>query len=488
MLHILASIAAIQVLIMIVGLLRAKVLSVLLGPAGFGVIATIDQTVSTVVALSALSLPFTAMKFMARSHSQSHEAFQRTFSSFLRALTAPAIGAVVVTTGVLVWRPGLLGQDVAVYRNYLALALLSVPALMLNILFVNTFAAAQAAGKSARLSLAFTATMAAAAIGGASVSGIGGLYLASVIAGLAATVLTVRHLGRQLKLQISTSSSLSVLDELKTNPEIASYSALLYLALASYSLALLCARYVVFSSLGEREAGILQAQLSIALTIGAIVTSMSNLYLAPQLNRQAPMKEKAASADEFAAKISLLLFLGALPFVLFPHLALSALFSAEFAAGARFLYVFILWQCLYQIANVYLQLLIGLDDVLFLTVLVCGVYLGAGALFPVVVPLFGGAGAAVALVAAMLIAGGAAALRLRFRFGFRIAGRIWARAAGTLAGIAATGYLFQAQGEFTPAGLMTRGAYAAALAVLVWVGLTREERGLIMGRPQQVLP
>ena len=93
-----------------------------------------------------------------------------------------------------------------------------------------------------------------------------------------------------------------------------------------------------------------------------------------------------------------------------------------------------------------------------------------------------------ALVAAMLIAGGAAALRLRFRFGFRIAGRIWARAAGTLAGIAATGYLFQAQGEFTPAGLMTRGAYAAALAVLVWVGLTREERGLIMGRPQQVLP
>jgi len=63
--RVLLSIGAIQIVIMLVALIRAKVLSVLLGPAGYGVASTIDQTVLSTMQLAHLSLPFTAMKFMA---------------------------------------------------------------------------------------------------------------------------------------------------------------------------------------------------------------------------------------------------------------------------------------------------------------------------------------------------------------------------------------------------------------------------------------
>ena len=83
--RVLLSIGAIQVVIMLVALVRAKVLSVLLGPAGYGVASTIDQTVLSTMQLAHLSLPFTAMKFMARRHSDGHDAFERTYATFFRA-------------------------------------------------------------------------------------------------------------------------------------------------------------------------------------------------------------------------------------------------------------------------------------------------------------------------------------------------------------------------------------------------------------------
>ena len=84
--RVLISIGAIQLLIMFVALVRAKVLSVLLGPSGFGVVSTIDQATLTAMQLAHLSLPFTALKFMSRRHSDGHDAFERTYASFSRAL------------------------------------------------------------------------------------------------------------------------------------------------------------------------------------------------------------------------------------------------------------------------------------------------------------------------------------------------------------------------------------------------------------------
>ena len=119
--RVLISIGAIQLLIMFVALVRAKVLSVLLGPSGFGVVSTIDQATLTAMQLAHLSLPFTALKFMSRRHSDGHDAFERTYASFFRALLWVALLAVIVLEApalVAAWRlRRRAGRVSAVFRH-----------------------------------------------------------------------------------------------------------------------------------------------------------------------------------------------------------------------------------------------------------------------------------------------------------------------------------------------------------------------------------
>ena len=77
-------------------MVRAKIFAVLLGPAGFGVVATIDQLVMSVVQISNLSLPFTALKFLSHSHSLDDDSFRRTYSAFFKVMALLAIIAMLV--------------------------------------------------------------------------------------------------------------------------------------------------------------------------------------------------------------------------------------------------------------------------------------------------------------------------------------------------------------------------------------------------------
>lgn len=475
MLGTLFSIGAIQILIMVVLLARSKALSLLLGPAGFGVVATIDQTVTTVVSLSALSLPFTGMKFMAHSHSLGPDRFQRTFSSFLRALSILALAAVLVMTALLAAWPQVLGADLVRYRPYLAVAILGVPALSLSMLFVNTLAAGQATRASAWLNFGFTAALAAAAVGGAWADGIGGLYATSVSIGVVATVLAFACVHRRLGLKVFARGS-SLVRELREDPTIVTYSVMLYLTLVAHSFTLLWARYAVLSRFGETEAGLLQAHLGIALTVGAVAAPMTNLYLIPLVNRAAPVHEKARAVDRFATKLPILTLLGALPFVLFPSFAIGTLYSREFLAGAQLLGLFVLWQCLQQIVSVYLHLLIGLDDVRWVALVTCGSYACSWALISLLLPSFGRAAVALALIAAMVLWGGAIAVRLSLKFGVSIPLRTWVRVAGSLAILATGGVLFSSAAESSLVGIAQRAAFVLAAVAVIALDMTSEEK------------
>ncbi|PTB97866.1 hypothetical protein C9993_09160, partial [Marinobacter sp. Z-F4-2] len=61
--RVLISVGVIQVFIILTGMIRAKILSMVLGPAGFGIIATVDQVAVTVVQVAGFSIPFFALKF-----------------------------------------------------------------------------------------------------------------------------------------------------------------------------------------------------------------------------------------------------------------------------------------------------------------------------------------------------------------------------------------------------------------------------------------
>ncbi|HTK49818.1 MAG TPA: hypothetical protein VL328_17690 [Gemmatimonadaceae bacterium] len=475
--RVLLSIGAIQLAIMVVALVRAKVLSVLLGPAGYGVTSTIDQTVLSVMQLAHLSLPFTALKFMARRHSEGHAAFERTFATFFRALAVQGLIAVVVVAALLAWRPTLFGSDLSVYRPYFYIAILGVPAAMLNVLFVNTLASAQRGTSSAMLNMLVLLTLALAAMAGVVVHGIPGLYVATVGAGVFTTIGSIWYLRRALGVR-TDAPTLGLRRELHGSPEIVRYAMLIYTAMSAYSLTMLATRYFVFAGLGAVGAGLLQALLGIALTVGAVITPMNGLFFTPYVNRQLDPATKVAAADDFASKITLLLLVAGVAVALFPRITLTVLFSAKFAPGAAALAIFVIWQCLYQMVNVYLQLLIGLDDVAFFAAITCLAYGVAAASFPGLIATFGLGGAAMALSLAMLVALACSLYRLKRRFGATVAPAVLWRGAYCLLAIGVAGRLFSPASETTLGGIGMRAIYALAVLAIAALTLSSSERAM----------
>lgn len=480
MYRVLVSIGAIQLVIMLVALVRAKVLSVMLGPANYGVTSTIDQTMLSVMQLAHLSLPFTAMKFLSRRHSDGHEPFERTYATFVRALSLLAVAAVAVVLALLTWWPGVFGADLAEYRPYFYVAVFTVPAAMLNILFVNTLAAAQRGASSAMVNMLVLLSLAIAAIVGVVVHGIAGLYLASAITSIAAAIVTAWYLRRTLGVHVTAPTD-GLVRELRASPEIVKYALMIYVAMAAYSLTLLATRYFVFGALGAVGAGHLQALLGIALTVGAVMTPMNGYFLTPYVNRQLPVERKAKAANDFAALVVLLLVVGGVMVSLFPRLVLTILFSSKFAPAATALFLFVIWQVWYQVVNVYLQLLIGLDEVGYFAVSTCIGYAVAALLFPGAIARFGLGGAAIALSSAMMVASVAAVLRLRTKFGVTVAPLVWVRAAYCLAAIAGAGVLFPPDGETTLSGAGARLGYAVVAIGLAALTLTADERAMVGG-------
>jgi O-antigen/teichoic acid export membrane protein len=459
--RVLVSIGAIQLLIMFVALVRAKVLSVLLGPSGFGVVSTIDQATTTAMQLAHLSLPFTALKFMSRRHGDGHEPFERTYAAFFRALLGVALVAVLVLEALLWWWPSVFGAELVIYRRYFVIAFLAIPSLMLNVLLVNTLASAGRGATAALTNLLIVALAAAAAIIGVMIGGLQGLYVVGVGSGVLATAGVVWFLRRSLRVSV-TAHGARLRDELRGSPEIVSYSFYVYVAVGAYLVAVLITRFFVFDELGPVGAGLLQALLSIALTVGAVMTPMSGLYLAPLLNRQIPVSAKLEVANDFAAKIAPLFLIGGVAVSLFPGLALTVLFSQKFAGAAGVLFLFVVWQCLHHLANVYLQLLIGLDDVRFYALLNCVAY-GLG-------------GAAIALAIASVVNAIGCAVRLALRFRARIGSVVLVRGGASVAAIMGAGGIFHGSAELSSRGLSLRVAYLIAVSLLLWMTMSAAER------------
>jgi O-antigen/teichoic acid export membrane protein len=244
----------------------------------------------------------------------------------------------------------------------------------------------------------------------------------------------------------------------------------------------LVTRFFVFDELGPVGAGWLQALLSIALTVGAVMTPMSGLYLAPLLNRQMPVAAKLGVANDFAAKIAPLFLLGGVGVALFPGLTLTVLFSHRFAGAAGVLFLFVVWQCLHHLVNVYLQLLIGLDDVRFYAFLNCVAYVGAAVVFRPLIGAYGLGGAAVALSVASVVNAIGTAARLALRYDARIAPVVLVRGGASVAAIIGAGALFRGSAELSRTGIPLRVAYLLAVSLLLWMTMSAAERAWLRSR------
>lgn len=473
------SIGAIQVLIMLVGLARMKSLSLLLGPGGVGVVGTLDQAIVMLGQASAFGLGFTSLKFMARSHSDGHAAYRRSYAGFLRLLLLTSV-TVTLLIGIAVRMfPVLVPAGLEEYRAATLLAMAGAPVFVLNIFFINTVSSSGRGADAARLNLVLALALALPAVAGAWFRGVTWLYGASLISGLTSTLAVIVYLARSRDLSPSLPAG-DTLDQLRKSPEIVSVALMAYVTLVAFTAMMFATRYFALAELGAAEAGRLQAQLSIALSVGAVLTSLNNLHLMPLLNRQDPSEAKLLAAERFARMVVLLFTIGAVPVVLFPSLALRVLYSREFVSGAAPLVGFVLWQLLYLVVVVYQQLLLGLDDVGVSTIGAVFGSLLTIALTAVLTPRYGAAGVALALSIGVLASGAIFHVRLVMRhhgaIPMSVARRVLAATAMLVAGSAATRYTT----EFSMTGLAARGGVAALIGLGTWLLLHADERASVV--------
>jgi PST family polysaccharide transporter len=475
-------IGAAQVLILLVGLGRAKALAVLAGPSGLGVIATIDQLVVTLTQFGALGLPYTALKFMSAAHSRSPEAFRGAYAAYMRTMIVLALATAGGVFVLFSLRPGMFGAEAARYSNEIRFALLGVAPIMVTFLLAQTFAAAQKPVQAALFNLASAGGLAVAGIGGLIMTNLAGLYAATATTGFVIAAAAIAYLQKSEGLSLFSAGA-SIRSEMTKDSNVLNTALSVYVTLVGYAACLLVVRYALFDTVGEAATGLLQSALAAALSFGAVIAAMVNLSLAPALNRDGRDADKIGTANVFAGKILLLLFLGAVPVALFPRTVLTLLYTGEFAAAATALTLCIVWQCFHQIMAVYQQLLIGLNQVRYMAFCAIAGFAIAGVLAYVLVPSMGVSAGPVALIAGTIVNSALTFARLAAVNNFRAPWRLALRAGFLAAAVMGAGFLFNADSEWTLAGLAARGAYGVALCAALWFILEASERKLILSAP-----
>jgi hypothetical protein len=134
------------------------------------------------------------------------------------------------------------------------------------------------------------------------------------------------------------------------------------------------------------------------------------------------------------------------------------------------------WQCLHHLVNVYLQLLVGLDDVRFYALLNCVAYACAAVVFRPLIGAYGLGGAAIALSVASVVNAIGTTIRLAVRFHARIGTVVLVRGGASVAAIVGAGALFRGSAELSPTGIALRVAYLATVSLLLWTTMSSAER------------
>lgn len=464
MLRILIAVGGIQIVAILIGLIRTKLIALLLGPQGVGVVSIVDQVVQLIAYISALSLPAASVRFLSRAHSESETRFRAVYAAFLKAIVALSVSGLIIGAAVAMLRPQWLGEGIAQYNVYVAIAVLALPAMLVGGFIPSVLAAAQKVRTSAGMAVISNAGMAAGCTVGILVAGITGMYVGSVLVTTLIGIGGLLYLRTKLHLPAFDAGA-SVLSEIRANRDVVFVSATYAAGAVALSAALLVTRQAVLSSGGEVAAGLLQSAYGLALAIGLVLNPTNGLYLTPILNRNIEPSTKIATALEYQSRLAALLLLAAAPMVLFPQTCLVILFSDRFVEAAQWLYLFVLAQMMLQIAGVYQAILIGLDELRAYAVTNVGGHFVTGASALLLVPELGILGAGIAMLAGATAAAISAFLWLRARQDFGTSFRRFAPILYALVAVGACGFFVRWIPEWTPAAFAARLLLATALVL-----------------------
>jgi O-antigen/teichoic acid export membrane protein len=255
---------------------------------------------------------------------------------------------------------------------------------------------------------------------------------------------------------------------LRRQPEVGRTAILVLFAVAAYAVLMFSARYVALSRLGPVAAGLLQAALGIALSTAAVLAPINTMLLAPRVNRAISEADKLEAAHAFVPRLLILFAAAGLTAVLAPELIVGMLFSHEFRGAAEVVVWFAFWQLLVQPANVYQQLLIGMDDVVG-----GAVGLGIGHLLSTALCFLWAARMGLAGIGLAFVIGGASATaftvhRLRVTHHAKLPTDVIRMWAGTAA-VLLVAYGVWLGTSPTGTGAVLRGVAGLGLAVALWL-------------------
>jgi O-antigen/teichoic acid export membrane protein len=486
MLKIILTIGGIQAVAIVIQFVRSKVVAVLLGPAGVGVVSTIDQIVQFAAFATALSIPLASVKFLSKAHSEGHEAFKKCYAGFFQLLLALALAGTLIAGGLIFLRPQTLGAEVEKYQSYLLVALLSLPTLVLGGFFTNVFAAAQNYRASAALAVITNSATTAAVIVGIFSAGIFGLFIGGSLASIAITLGIVVYLWKKLDLSFLADGTKN-LKELWRSPNILSFTAMLYLGSVSYSLSLLVARYAILANFGEVETGLLQGALVLSVAIGMVLNPANGLYLTPIMNRNIEKTEKIGQAVEFQRKMVLILSLVTLPAVMFPQILLAVMFSTKFAAVGNLVFLFVFAQFVTQMGGVHQAILIGFDDLKIYTAIVAGGQIGFAVLSWFLAPVYGIKGIALGGIVSSLAIFFLTFLRLKFTHGFYLPRNLSLLTAYSLSVLLLTGWICSQTDEWDVSATAVKICVFSFFAASLLLFLSKAERLALFGLRHKIL-
>ena len=472
------AVGAIQVLMLLVALARAKFLAYAMGTQGYGIIGTIDQTIVTVVSVGSIGLPFVAVKILSRNKSESQENFERAYAGFFASLFVIGVVATAIGVGAALLAPTIFGTQIAQYRVLIAVAVVAVPSLMVNILLANALAAAGRGKQAAVFALLVQTVLLVATIFGAVLGGFRGIYIATVGCGSLLTIVATTSLRRTLGSPWRGGFGW-LYSEIRRERTIPVYAFWTYAGGAVYALSLSGLRTSTFSSQGATAAGLLAAAMNLALTVGAVVNPMSNLLLTPYLNRLLPLEEKIATANDFATKMLSVVLVVSLPMALFPHFVMRVLFAPSFGSAAVVLFGFVAWQSVAQVVNILTQLLIGLDDFAFACIATIVGNAGVFFLAPWVTSHEGLPGAAMLLIGGSIACGFISGLRLWQKFHTVLSGIALFRLLFALAAIGGSWLLGRQWDETTVTGFVTRIVYGLIVLLAMTAQLSQSEKAWV---------
>lgn len=462
MIRALVTIGSLQFLSMLLLLVRTKILAVMLGPEAVGAISVIDKLTAVIVQTLSLSLPFAALRFLPAALRESPAAMDGLYRRMRNLLLATIIPATVVCVGLSLLAPRTWGLELATHQRALSLAFAGLPVIALVPFLTNTFAGSMAHLRAMQFAIAHASVLVVAAIAAGIGFGLVGFYGVYAVLGTAVMVFASRWLAQTLR---RPRAPLPLREAFRLPTAVWRFAAALIALTFAAPYAALFVQYTALRRFGAAGAGVLQSAIGISLSTRALLGTAHAVFLTPHVNREGDAAARMAWANEFQRATALLFIIVLPPLLLFPDLALRAMYSGRFVGASAFVALFVGAEVMALLSGTYQSLIIAGDRMLFHVLQNLAAQALLIAVAAVALPRLGLAGAGVAALAAPLFLYATTLVFLRRHFG------VQASREATIMAIVTTGILVCAGGLGSryvglSAGLL---AIKAAACGMIWL-------------------